>query len=64
MASFAKNGRIIKNLTPEQACRGLAEWCAVMAGIDLDGRCKVSVIHQFDKDTKKMLGVRVEVERA
>jgi hypothetical protein len=63
MASLAKGGRIIKNLTPEQACRGLAEWCSVNADLDLNSRCCVNVTHFFDHETKKLLSVRVEVEK-
>ena len=62
MASLAKGQRLIKNLTPAQVGRALAEWCAVNAGLDLDAMSGVRVDYYFDKGAKVFKAARVEVK--
>ena len=55
--------RLIKNLTPEQVGRALAEYVLVNAGIRLDGRCRVRTDYDFDRQAKVFRSARVEVEQ-
>ena len=61
MASLAKGGRLIKNLTPDQVGQALAEWCLVRAGVDLTGRVKVRTDYVFKRGEKLFCSARVEV---
>jgi hypothetical protein len=61
MATLAKGGRIIKNLTPEQVGQALAEWCMVRGDIEFDGRVKVKTDYNFNHGEKQFFGARVEV---
>ena len=61
MATLAKGGRIIKNLSPEDVGRLLAEALLANGDIDYDGRVKVKTEYNFRHGEKMFCGARVEV---
>ena len=61
MASLAKGGRIIKNLTPEQVGKALAEWVMMNGDIEHTGRVCVKTVYNFNHGEKEFCGARVEV---
>ena len=62
MATLAKGGRIINNLTPEQVGRALAEWVMVNGDIEHSGRVKVKTDYSFNHGEKIFRSARVEIE--
>ena len=64
MASLQRGKILVKNLTPEQVGRALAEFVAVRSGTELDRMCRVRTDYFFDHRSKQFRSARVEVEVA
>ena len=64
MASLAKGCVLVKNLTPEQVGKYVAEGVLRAGGIEYDGRVRVRTEYRFNKGSMMFDGARVEIEVA